>query len=284
MDSITSLPPPPPSPSRLSEDAESDSEPLPPPPPEMFRSTLSLDSLPPPPAPGELPACNTPDLMGSCLSLASLPPPPSPLVGETSTIRRAKPKHQQPQQLPLSPAAPENGAALQNFLPPLPQLNLTIANNSPHNSYPGSNASTPTYAPTSPSFAPPPPFVPPPAYGSYNGKAKEPARPVPGTDTVRRSALKQSSGHYASPPYLAELKTGTSPQSQRRVTIQEPPVSPKAKTGTGKKISFNLPPENASPALPQRKPMPPMRSDSTRLTSPKKLAASDQVNMGWGWG
>ncbi|KAF7993384.1 hypothetical protein HCN44_007887 [Aphidius gifuensis] len=50
-------------------------------------------------------------------------------------------------------------------------------------------------------------------------------------------------------------------------------------TGTGTKITFNLPPEQDidSPALPLRKPMPPARSDSTKLTSPKKLAASDQA-------
>lgn len=101
-------------------------------------------------------------------------------------------------------------------------------------------------------------------------------------DTVRRSAMKQGSGHYAAPPYLAELKAASSPQPQRRVTIQEPPTSPKSKTGTGKKITFNLPPqqEPGSPALPQRKPTPPRRSDSTRLTSPKKLAASDQAPPG----
>lgn len=94
--------------------------------------------------------------------------------------------------------------------------------------------------------------------------------------------MKQGTSHYATPPYLAELKASSSPQSQRRVTIQEPPISPKSKTGTGKKITFNLPPqqEPGSPALPQRKPMPPRRSDSTVLTPPKKLAASDQAPPG----
>ncbi|KZC12194.1 Ras-associated and pleckstrin homology domains-containing protein 1 [Dufourea novaeangliae] len=224
MDSITSLPPPP-SPSRVAEEGESDNEPLPPPPPEMFRSNLSLDSLPPPPAPGELPVCNTSELSGSSLSLASLPPPPSPLVGETGTIRRARPK----QSTPTNSVTPEN---------------------------------TPTHTPSRPS--------------------NNQQMPNPNMDTVRRSAMKQTSSHYAAPPYLAELKAASSPQPQRRVTIQEPPTSPKAKTGTGKKITFNLPPqqEPGSPALPQRKPMPPRRSDSTRLTSPKKLAASDQAPPG----
>ncbi|KOX75076.1 Ras-associated and pleckstrin homology domains-containing protein 1 [Melipona quadrifasciata] len=224
MDSITSLPPPP-SPSRVAEETESDNEPLPPPPPEMFRSNLSLDSLPPPPAPGELPVCNTPELTGSSLSLASLPPPPSPLVGETGTIRRARPK----QSTPTNSITPE---------------------------------STPTHTSSKPST--------------------NQQMPNPNMDTVRRSAMKQGSSHYAAPPYLAELKAASSPQPQRRVTIQEPPTSPKSKTGTGKKITFNLPPqqEPGSPALPQRKPMPPRRSDSTRLTSPKKLAASDQAPPG----
>ncbi|XP_053980982.1 amyloid beta A4 precursor protein-binding family B member 1-interacting protein isoform X1 [Hylaeus anthracinus] len=334
MDSITSLPPPP-SPSRVAEEAESDSEPLPPPPPEMFRSNLSLDSLPPPPAPGEIPVCNTPELSGSSLSLASLPPPPSPLVGETGTIRRARPK----QSTPTNSITPENTpthtpsrqpANQQMYSSNSLQNNSTIQNNqnynanvqnahhanntansvsSPHSSYPGSNASTPTYAPSSPGFASPPPFIPPPAYGSQqqhttsqsltrqNSKGEpvygshqtvhqhntiQPIRPNPNMDTVRRSAMKQTSSHYAAPPYLAELKAASSPQPQRRVTIQEPPTSPKSKTGTGKKITFNLPPqqEPGSPALPQRKPMPPRRSDSTRLTSPKKLAASDQAPPG----
>ncbi|XP_078053157.1 uncharacterized protein LOC144478781 isoform X1 [Augochlora pura] len=341
MDSITSLPPPP-SPSRVTEETESDSEPLPPPPPEMFRSNLSLDSLPPPPAPGELPVCNTPELSGSSLSLASLPPPPSPLVGETGTIRRARPKQSTPTNSVTPESTPTHGAsrpssnqqmytnALQNSAMQnnAMQNNVAVQNSqgynmnaqnalhsnntansvaSSHSSYPGSSASTPTYGPSSPNFATPPPFVAPPAYGSQqqhgnsqsltrqNSKTEsiygthslphstvQPIRPNPNMDTVRRSAMKQSSSHYAAPPYLAELKAASSPQPQRRVTIQEPPTSPKSKTGTGKKITFNLPPqqEPGSPALPQRKPMPPRRSDSTRLTSPKKLAASDQAPPG----
>ncbi|KAK0176053.1 hypothetical protein PV328_000229 [Microctonus aethiopoides] len=316
MDSITSLPPPP-SPSRVAEEIESDGEPLPPPPPEMFRSNLSLDSLPPPPAPGELPICDVTDFSGSSLSLVSLPPPPSPLVGETGTIRRARPKQYTPTNSMSPDTTPTHTPTLNNNNTnqiygtvnatsnqnnnSMPQNNGCIINNivnsSPHNSYPGSNASTPTFIPNSP-----PPFVPPPAYGiqqlslqRQNSKIEQiygtyPAaqqcgqaiRPNPNMDTVRRSALKQNSGHYATPPYLAELKVSASPQPQRRVTIQEPPMSPKLKTGTGKKISFNLPPqqEPGSPALPQRKPMPPRRSDSTRLTSPKKLAASDQAPPG----
>jgi hypothetical protein len=324
MDSITSLPPPPPSPSRLNEEIESDSEPLPPPPPEMFRSNLSLDSLPPPPAPGELPICNAADLSGSNLSLASLPPPPSPLIGETGTIRRAKPK--QSPSIPTNCHSPErtpthHGNQRALHVTNNMQIYASIINNglngshdssSLHNLYSGSNASTPICAPpSSPSFllSQPPPFVPPPAYGM---KPPEPVYVVQlqhqpenqqqvqqqiqpqsngpsvnksnsNMDTIRRSALKQSTSHYASPPYLAELKAASSPQPQRRVTIQEPPASPKVpKTGTGKKISFNLLPqqEPGSPALPLRKPLPPRRSDSTRLTSPKKLAVSDQAPPG----
>ncbi|KAJ8683746.1 hypothetical protein QAD02_019538 [Eretmocerus hayati] len=315
MDSIISLPPPPLSPSRLSEEAESDSEALPPPPPEMFRSNLSLDSLPPPPAPGELPSCDVVDsqLSGSCLSLASLPPPPpSPLVGETGTIRRAKAK---PSNVISSPVM-QNEQIVSNGVGPSPIYGLSqltngvTTNGSPHTSYPGSNASTPTYAPTSP-----PPFVPPPAYGSQQQPqlvrqgsvrmaqeqqpiyaASQQMQPVQTqqpmtngvtqlTDTVqRRSALKNSNNtnHYATPPYLSELK-GASPQSQRRVTIQEPatmPMSPKPK----KSISFNLPmevqQEPGSPALPLRKPQVPRRSDSTKLSSPKKLAASESAPPG----
>ncbi|XP_034935672.1 amyloid beta A4 precursor protein-binding family B member 1-interacting protein isoform X2 [Chelonus insularis] len=319
MDSITSLPPPP-SPPRVADEIESDGEPLPPPPPEMFRSNLSLDSLPPPPAPGELPMCDTTDFSGSSLSLVSLPPPPSPLVGETGTIRRARPNKQSTPTNSISPeCTPTHTPTRTNSNQIYASVNLTpnqncnstpqnnsyannVSNLSPHNSYPGSNASTPTFTPNSPNFASPPPFVPPPAYGaqqlSLQRQTAKPEqiygtypaaqqcgqaiRPNPNMDTIRRSALKQNSGHYATPPYLAELKAAASPQPQRRVTIQEPPTSPKSKIGSGKKITFNLPPqqEPGSPALPQRKPMPPRRSDSTRLTSPKKLAASDQAPPG----
>ncbi|KOC64177.1 Ras-associated and pleckstrin homology domains-containing protein 1 [Habropoda laboriosa] len=253
MDSITSLPPPP-SPSRVAEETESDNEPLPPPPPEMFRSNLSLDSLPPPPAPGELPVCNTPELTGSSLSLASLPPPPSPLVGETGTIRRARPKQSTPtnsvtpESTPThTPSRPSNNqqmyssasnATMQNSQNYNSNAQNSLhANNignpvpSPHSSYPGSSASTPTYAPSSPNFASPPPFVPPPAYGSQqqhnssssltrqNSKAEsiygshqpihqhntiQPIRPNPNMDTVRRSAMKQGSGtRLTSPKKLA---------------------------------------------------------------------------------
>lgn len=69
----------------------------------------------------------------------------------------------------------------------------------------------------------------------------------------------------AVPSYMADLHGKGSPHMQRKVNFQEP-TSPK-KT---KKISFNLIPQEA-PALP-KKPPPPKRSDSTKLSSPKKLA------------
>lgn len=319
MESITSLPPPP-SPTQVVDEIESDGEPLPPPPPEMFRSNLSLDSLPPPPTPDELPVCNAPELNGSSLSLVSLPPPPSPLVGETGTIRRARPKQSTTQQVTSSPTPEDltrssvnqiysttNGSPVQNGQVYANNQQQHVINSSPQNSYSGSNASTPTLVPESPSFTTPPPFVPPPAYGTQNQQQPnnsltrqnsnqsklesiyahqvnnvQSIKANPNMDTVRRSALKQSTGHYATSPYLAELKAASSPQSQRKVTIQEPPTTPKSKTNTAKKITFNLPPmeETTGPALPLRKPMPPRRSDSTRLTSPKKLAASDQAPPG----
>lgn len=215
--------PPPPSPLRLAEEVELDTDLLPPPPPEMFQSTLSLDSLPPPPGLDDLPLCSAPELNSSCLSLMSLPPPPSPLVSDTGTVRRVKPK----------PSPPTESA------PTLPNLLL---------------------------HSPPP----------DGALFAEPIRVTPNMDTVRRSALKQTS-HYATPPYLNELKNNSSPQPQRKVTIQEP-SSPKKPV---KKISFNLvSQEPGSPQLPVRKPAPPRRSDSTRLTSPKKLAVSDQAPPG----
>ncbi|KAK4880612.1 hypothetical protein RN001_008758 [Aquatica leii] len=88
-------------------------------------------------------------------------------------------------------------------------------------------------------------------------------------NSIASSNSSSSSGGtiYAMSPHVTELhkKNINSPQLQRKVNFQEP-TSPKKIT---KKISFNLIPQEA-PALP-RKPPPPVRSENTKLSSPKKL-------------
>lgn len=117
----------------------------------------------------------------------------------------------------------------------------------------------------------PPAYINPPP---YRQSSTLPLNAFNGTG-VLRSSLRQSgnslprqSSTGSVPPYLSELQTRGSPQPIRKVNFCEPPVSPK-KT---KKISFVLP-SDIPPALP-KKPAPPKRADSTRLTSPKKLANS----------
>lgn len=131
----------------------------------------------------------------------------------------------------------------------------------------------------------PPAYVNPPPYNRQN--ATLPNERVLNNTGVLRSSLRQQSslprqisnnsiisnssgGSVNSLPYLAELQMKNSPHLPRKVNFQEPPASPKK---TGKKISFNLIPQEA-PALP-KKPPPPKRNENTKLTSPKKLANSN---------
>ncbi|XP_031343223.1 ras-associated and pleckstrin homology domains-containing protein 1-like isoform X2 [Photinus pyralis] len=89
-------------------------------------------------------------------------------------------------------------------------------------------------------------------------------------NSIASSNSSSSSGGtiYAMSPHMTDLQkknAAVSPQPQRKVNFQEP-TSPKKLT---KKISFNLIPQEA-PALP-KKPPPPVRSENTKLSSPKKL-------------
>lgn len=78
------------------------------------------------------------------------------------------------------------------------------------------------------------------------------------SNSIASTNSSNSSGHTC-------YNNQNSPSIQRKVNFQEP-MSPKK---TGKKISFNLAPQEVPP-LP-KKPAPPKRSESTKLTSPKKL-------------
>ncbi|KAK7793080.1 hypothetical protein R5R35_013521 [Gryllus longicercus] len=253
---------------------DTDNLPFPPPPPEMFQSTLSLDSLPPPPLPSELPVYS--DLGGSSLSLLSLPPPPSPCV-DAGLVRRQPPK----------PSTPDTSGTV-----------------TPTNTL--SPVSTPVSTPVRPVCMPSPLAPPKPMplmvrQGSWQHHEPAEGSPAPVT-------------HYATLPYLAELKAG-SPMLARKASVEGkvisspmhpnlssppgPDVTPKSpilvtkqRTRTiTKKISFVTPDETvisspkpssptyASRSLPAKKPFPPKRSESTRLStaSPKKLSDSDSA-------
>ena len=232
---------------------QDDVDTLPPPPPELFQSTLSLDSLPPPPPPSELPVYA--DLGGSSLSLLSLPPPPSPCI-DSSTLRK------------------------QTHKLPTPQ---------------SSTSSTPTNT-LSPCTTPTrtrPPCLSPPSSPRASTTPRVPPKPTP-------SRQQSIESHYAVPPYLAELKAGSplmarkasasSPKSPISPATPSPPPQPKSpilltkqrSRTVPKKISFNFTPEEISgdTSPTNKKPLPPKRSESTRLStapSPKRLSNADST-------
>lgn len=271
-DSITSLPPPPETNGDIISDSPSYQ--LPPPPPEVYTSNLSLDSLPPPPNPSELPPMTGGDLTGSQLSLMSLPPPPAE-TPDLGTVKRRKGSGTptnvfSPERTPTRELSPER-------TPTHSRLNTPCFSPPPLSA--GSNCSTPVNS--SPTHEPPP-YVNPPqyrqtlpgtaAFSNANGlrsSLRQASLPRQiSANSISSSASSSSGGNsvYSVPPYVAELQAKSSPHAGRKVNFQEP-ASPKK---PGKKISFNLVPQEA-PALP-KKPPPPRRSESTRLSSPKKLA------------
>ncbi|XP_004929882.1 uncharacterized protein LOC101741823 isoform X2 [Bombyx mori] len=219
--------------------------PLPPPPvvadvPDaMFSSTLSLDSLPPPPPP--LDAIE--DLSGSLLSL---PPPP--------------PEH----------AMEANSGRVQDIVSQLTAQQIEQASRA--------------------------------GQCRVTARTSEPTRSFPrqpSLDSVHSEASRSSSlpsdksiygpQNVAYGACLVELQTKklSSPSIQKKVITQTEPT--KERTGSikkvnfaddlptcsekkVKKISFNL---KEQPPLSPRKPPPPKRNESTRLTSPKKLVDSN---------
>lgn len=247
-----------------------------------------MDSLPPPPNPNDLPPLTGSELTGSQLSLMSLPPPPSDSE-DTNTIRRRK-GNMTPTNVYSPDRTPTQGMSPDQT--PTPSRITTPCFSPPHSI--GSNCSTPTqvnspvnFSPTHSNFSP--------TNGQYvnNGinhrhttTSTLPTTPSSNFNTTNglRSSLRQvslprqismnsitstnssnSSGSgYALSQYGTDAKN--SPSTQRRVNFQEPSSPKKQQT---KKISFNIP---EAPILLPKKPQPPKRSDSTKLsTSPKKL-------------
>lgn len=223
---------------------------LPPPPPSnedvpdgMFSSTLSLDSLPPPPPP---PLEPIEDLTGSQLSLP--PPPPEHAMEAQTAAGRV-----------------------------LDIVNQLTAQQMEQAARAGQSRVT--------------------------SRGAEPSRTFPrqpSLDSVHSEASRSSSLHSDSSIYgqqnvaygacLAELQikklNNGSPSVQKKLTnepVKERTASIKkvnfaddlttcADSKKNKKISFNL--KDQPPSSP-RKPPPPKRNESTRLSSPKKLADSN---------
>ncbi|CAG9859229.1 unnamed protein product [Phyllotreta striolata] len=261
-DSITSLPPPP----ETNGDVILNNSPnysLPPPPPEVYNSNLSLDSLPPPPNPGDLPPMTGGDLTGSQLSLMSLPPPPS----EAGTLRKRS-GASTPVNV-LSPERTPTQGMSPDLTPTHSRLNTPVCSPPPSNA--GSGCSTPVQGAAPPSFARFSPLEQP-GYASpqYRQSGTLPGGRSPFNNAAGlRSSLRQTSlPRQTSCNSIASTNSSSSSgQSvQHKVSFQEP-ISPKK---TGKKISFNLTPQEVPP-LP-KKPPPPKRAETTKLTSPKKLA------------
>ncbi|KAL4717808.1 hypothetical protein ACJJTC_000957 [Scirpophaga incertulas] len=224
--------------------------PLPPPPSEdipdgMFSSTLSLDSLPPPPPPLE----QMEDLCGSQLSL---PPPPPEHTMDANTGRVYDIVNQlTAQQLEQTARAGQCQAGVR----------VGNRNSDPSHTFP-----------------------------------RQPSLDSVNSDTSRTSSLHSDKSLYGQQnasygACLAELQnkniSNGSPSIQRKLSME----CTKDRVGSIKKVNFadDLPTKNddakknkkitfnlKEPLPPSpRKPIPPKRNESTRLTSPKKLADSN---------
>ncbi|CAH0557948.1 unnamed protein product [Brassicogethes aeneus] len=244
-DSINSLPPPPETNGEILQDSPSYQ--LPPPPPELYNSNLSLDSLPPPPNLNDLPPMAGSDLTGSQLSLMSLPPPPE----ETGTMRRRKGSD--------SPTGEET--------PTHSRLNTPCV------SPPTSNCSTPTQANPPATFSPThrvsyaqknqiygssaqnhdrisevqdlPPYVNPPQYRQSNTL---PTGQILNNNNGLRSSLRQTSlPRQISCNSISSTNSSGSGNSMYGYTQNNSPKK------NGKKISFNLTPQEVPP-LPKKPP------------------------------
>lgn len=249
---MMALPGPGPGPGAHDVDADgsgSDMESLPlPPPPELSQSTLSLDSLPPPPAPGEL---YNGELGGSSLSLASLPPPPPsppPPAPAKKISFQLPPRSCSPEEVQYD--LPRN---LQQPVPAQPaQPALTYA--------------CPQYD-SMPSMPPEMPELPP--------------HPILQGKSVLRNgggSREKIYGHTGSTPHQ---------NGHKKITFnlgEDAGAQAGGRKGPQKRITFNLPPSSdpqppmrvppvptngdpKPPPLLARKPLPPRRSENTRLSS-----------------
>ncbi|XP_023708639.1 ras-associated and pleckstrin homology domains-containing protein 1 isoform X3 [Cryptotermes secundus] len=277
-----------------SQDGIEASDSLPPPPPEMFQSTLSLDSLPPPPLPSELPVYT--DLGGSSLSLLSLPPPPSPCIDST-TIRKQHnlPPPHQVTKLPtphsstsstptnaLSPSTTPTRTRPLCFSPPSsPRASTTPRvppKPTPISSRQGSLSRQQSLESGSSSHYAVPPYL-------AELKAGSPLM-------ARKACVNSVTGSSPKSP-ISPATPSSPPPPQSCVAPKSPILLTKHRTRTAsKKISFNFTPEEiggesigaTTPSSPtygsNKKPLPPKRSESTRLSttpSPKRLSDADST-------
>ena len=235
LDSLP-LPPPP------AELAQCNAELLPPPPPEMLASTLSLNSLPPPPDEESL-IIPPQDLMMA--SITSLPPPPPPCA----------PK----------PTSPPNGSL------PSPPLPCAPKPMSP------TNGTLPSPPPTSPK---------PKNVSLIYQQQQQHTTPIP--PTVAPKPIRRDSSNDCSPPHQYSPENhiqnnGWHPDQPlppppsvlvtEKSIYAQPQKSPQKKV---KRITFQDDVEDIPPSLPTSptKPLPPKRSESTRLSaSPGRLTA-----------
>lgn len=218
--------------------------PLPPPPSEvvsdaMFSSTLSLDSLPPPPPPPNLEPME--DLCGSQLSLP--PPPPEHKLdtpaGRVQDIVSQLTSQQMEQAARAGHlrTSVRSSDSSRNF-PRQPSLDSVNSDTSRTSSI---HSDKSLYGPQNV------------AYGAC---------------VVELQSRKLSNG---SP---SVQKKGTEPAKERTGSIKKVNFAEDLPTTIEKKnskITFNL--KEPLPSSP-RKPLPPKRNESTRLSSPKKLAES----------
>ncbi|KAH1013428.1 hypothetical protein HUJ04_002413 [Dendroctonus ponderosae] len=306
-DSIISLPPPPDSNGDTINEPLNYQ--LPPPPPEVYNSNLSLDSLPPPPNLSDLPPMSGSELTGSQLSLMSLPPPPGEDTGtmrrraggSASSSASATPTNVlSPERTPIQGMSPDQTPTHSRLNTPCvspPNSNCsTPTQTSPPNAFSpthrnggafpqgspiyGQNhdRNLPAYGTATNGFHQAPPYVNPP---QYRQSSTLPGGSAFSNNSGLRSSLRQvslprqissnsisssnSSGSSGNTIYGSVYEVRNSPKAPKKVAFQEP-TSPKKGS---KKISFNLTPQEVPP-LP-KKPNPPKRSESTKLSSPKKL-------------
>ncbi|XP_063393729.1 amyloid beta A4 precursor protein-binding family B member 1-interacting protein isoform X1 [Cydia fagiglandana] len=218
---------------------------LPPPPalePDaMFSSTLSLDSLPPPPPPPD----PVEDLSGSQLSLP--PPPPEHTIdtqpGRVHDIVNQLTSHQieQTARAGLSRANSRNSDLSRSF-PRQPSLDSVSS---------GASRTSSLHSDKS-------------IYGQQNVAY--------GACLAELQNKKLSNGSPSIQKKILAEPTKERTGSMKKVNFADdlPTCTDSAKKN--KKITFNL--KEAPPSSP-RKPSPPKRNESTRLSSPKKLADSN---------
>lgn len=224
-----------------------------PPPPEistvvqdpMFSSTLSLESLPPPPPPLEQ---SLEDFNGSQLSL---PPPPPEHSLDASTSRVHDMVNQMTtQQIEQTVRVGQGRVVMRNpdaskAFPRQPSLDSVSS---------GTSRTSSMHSDKS-------------IYGQNNAY---------GACLVELQTKKLNPG---SPSIQTKIKSdGSKPErssSMKKQVNFADDVVDSGSVNKNKKISFLLPRRDETPPVSPRKPLPPKRNESTRLSSPKKLTDSN---------